>query len=94
MRCPPDKIYDVAVAAWAVDVLKEDKITQSVAQLRPVLQRHARGMKLGSKYKDLCLRDLMGTMRLALQGVRDINAVVRHKDPVDLGLQTILNYTE
>jgi len=92
MRCPPDKIFDVAVAAWSVDVLKEANITDSIARLRPVLNKHAKNMKLGPKIKDLCLRDLMQLMSLTLQGVKDVNRVVRHKDPLDLGVSTLQDY--
>jgi hypothetical protein len=92
MRCPPDKIFDVCVAAWSADVLKEAKIADSIALLRPVLIKHAKGMKLGPRIKDLCLRDLMQLMSLTLQGVKDINKVVRHKDPLDFGVSTLQEY--
>jgi hypothetical protein len=92
MRCPPDKIYDVAMAAWAIDVLKEANIVDQISLLRPVLNKHAKGMKLGPRIKDLCFRDLMQLMRLTLQGVKDVNKIVRHKDPLDFGVSTLQDY--
>jgi hypothetical protein len=86
MRCPPDKVYDVAVAAWVIDMPKENNITDALRCLRPVLNKHARGLKLGLDYKNLSLLDLMTSMRVALQGARAVNQTIRSKDFIDVGL--------
>jgi len=87
MKCPPHKIYEVAMAAWAVDMPHETLLSDSIALLRPVLLRHARALKMGPSYKDLSMRDLLSSITLFLSGARKINHVVRAKDPLDLGLQ-------
>merc|ERR1711964_446984 len=87
MRCPPDKVYDVAVAAFTVDILKESNISDCIAGLRPVLLRHARNRKLGPKYKDFSTRDLMEVLRNSLSTVQSVNKIVRNRDPLDAGLE-------
>lgn len=89
MRCPPDKVYDVAVAAFTVDILKESNISDCIAGLRPVLLRHARNRKLGPKYKDFSTRDLMEVLRNSLSTMQVLNRTIRHKDPVDAGLDSL-----
>jgi len=94
MRCPPDKVYDVAVAAFTVDILKESNISDCISGLRPVLVKHARNRKLGPKYKDYTTRDLMEILRNSLSTAQVINRAVRNKDPIDSGLdhlQQLLN---
>jgi len=86
MRCPPDKVFDVSVAAFTVDILKESNISECISGLRPVLLRHARNRKLGPKIKDYSTRDLMDVLRNSLSMVQMLNKTVRHKDPVDAGL--------
>jgi hypothetical protein len=92
MKCPPDKIYDICVAAWSADVPRETMITDSVALMKPTLIKHARNLKMGSKWKELCFGDLMSVMRMSLQGVRDVNTIVRSKDPLDLGVSHLQTY--
>jgi len=86
MRCPPDKVYDVAVAAWAIDIPKETNIHEALGRLRPVLNKHASSLKIGMSIKNLSLLDLMTGMRLALRGARAVNHTARSKDFIEAGL--------
>jgi len=86
MRCPKDKVYDIAVAAWVIDMPKEIRIHEALARLRPVLDKHARGLKLGLSITNLSLLDLMTGMRAALKGARALNHTIKSRDFVDVGL--------
>jgi len=94
VQCPEDLIYDHVIAAFVADAEKEDKTLEAVSMLKPMLVKHARGLKLGSKIQDLCFRDLLGCLRSAITAGRDFNRVVKSKDKIDLALATVQGYVD
>jgi len=87
IRCPPDKIYDVAVAAFMADIMKENRFQESLSGLRPVLVKHARKRKMGPNYKDFSTGDLMDILRNGLSVGAAINKTLRNRDPVGEGIE-------
>jgi len=87
IRCPPDKIYDVAVAAFMADIAKENRFQESLAGMRPVLLRHARAKKMGPNYKEFTTGDLMDILRNGLFVSAAINKTIRNKDIVGEGIE-------
>jgi len=94
LRCPPEKIFDVAVAAMTADVPNETLIFDGIACLKPVLTAHARGLKLGPKFKEMGFGDMLTALRTALTGMRQLNKVIKSTDVVDEGLGLLQHYAE
>merc|ERR1711916_86669 len=89
LRCPEDKLFDHAVAAYFVDLNHESRVLEAATTLRPVLTSHASKLRLGPKYRDYSINDLMNFLRTAVHAARQINTVVRHRDPVDKALEIL-----
>jgi len=94
IKCPPDKIYDHVLAAVLVDVEKETGKLRAVSELKPLLVKHARARGLGSRVKDLCMRDLVTVLRNACEFGRDVNRVRKATDPIDIGLAAIQGWAK
>jgi hypothetical protein len=94
VKCPQDRIFDHVIAAWVADAEREDKVLEAVSMLRPMLVKHARGLKLGSKLQDLCFRDLLDCLRSMVSAGRDINRVIKSKDKIDMALATVQGYVD
>lgn len=91
LRCPPDKIFDHAIAAYFVDLDHETRVMEAASILRPVLASHASKLNLGPKFRDYSVNDLLTALRCAVTVGRQVNTVVRSKDPVDRGLEVLGN---
>jgi len=94
IQCPPDKLYDHVLAAVLVDVEREHGKLKAASSIKPLLIQHARARGLGSKIKDLCMRDLVTVLRNACEIGRDLNRVRKATDPVDIGLSALQGWAK
>jgi len=92
MRCPPEKVVDHVTAAILVDYEREGKLMDGMIALKPLLRRHAEGLKFGSSYRDLSFNDLLSVLRSGLAIARSVNTVVKHRDPIDAGIGAMDNW--